>query len=482
MKTMVSALSVHANTMVYLDDFVNSGGKTLAAKVKTNGEVSLVAGGDVETPGPSTQEDYKNAFWGRAGDCEDLGEAIYVSHMDMLDAARLLTPQQLQNASTSMRLVKAFGDVLASNLYAPQLTGAAVTNKKLDVDQRDLNEGEAMGHTYYSLIPTAKIAQGLSTGEENATVERVLSSKFWDTYARTYGERQSDTQIVPHAWQNGLDVLVGEGTSRADPFVLPVDTYYSTEEDKARARERYGVMHNAKVALLKTDGYPSVAGIEVPNYNLSDADGAFARDERDLSPFYKGNSALYTSVFKDVGVLDLALARDVSSERKLSTNATHGMRFTKFAQNVWTPDMRVVPYNGLSSDAMSYIEDTIAQLEPMPTLRRVDASSQTPSVPEQLQHIVRIINRGQTNVATTDGAVASDGMPFPPTHFSLQLRQSDATSDVLDNLARVVEQHKNKFTAAQASVHYLADAPTKFDKDDVPPNVIFELTLGTPAK
>lgn len=461
MKVMVSMLTVHANTIVYLDDFTNASGDTLAATSsdtsQSDTQVSLVRASALKrSKAVEIGEDYKVARFGGGGDCEDSATEVYMTHWDLYDA-----DLSALDAAPVSTLLRQYQTVLKQHTYVPTLVGAAVTNKKQDVNVRDMGVDDAMGHTYYAAIPTAKFLDSLSEGpgQFGGVRDKVLQSSYATTYT---GHRKP--------FHADLDVLIGEGTTRSDPFAMPITTFYPDKKSQNRARATYKATVAGRAALFTSRTFPTEAVMEVPNKHTDDANGDFAANRADVSPFYKGNSALYVSAFRDVGILDFALAKDPVPGPVLSRSATHGVHFTQFVQQKWSREQRIVPYNALQPEVRDYVTDTIAQLEPVPPLRRRNVRDLP--VPKELAQLPKQLG------TLTPAPQVSRGMPLPADYFTLQVRAQDATPQVVSSLTQVIMANKKLYRGARVDAVYLSDPPVHGDETDVPATAFYEISLG----
>ena len=64
--------------------------------------------------------------------------------------------------------------------------------------------------------------------------------------------------------------------------------------------------------------------------------------------------------------MDFAFAQRSASGDEL----THGIHFNRFVQRHWPDSLRVVPYNAIDDEYAGLIDAALAQLEPIPSLRR----------------------------------------------------------------------------------------------------------------
>jgi len=478
-KLFVEMLTVYANAMVYLDDFTNEGGRTYLAAVDTSASPdaskrshtqrmrlvrrtdATVASEALKRDAVNVVEDYKDARLGHGDDCEGVAKEIYTAYWQF---------RRTPLAPSSSPLLAHFHALARANVYVPALMLAAVTNKKLDTATHTLADEDALAHTYTAFLKTgtflARLADAAATAPHAGLAARVRASK----YAREY---------TPVGWHAQLDdVLIGEGTARASAFVRPALTYYATDAERARTRRtatRRLAAQSALVAALPMN----VVQIDVPNRRLDDADGALAADREDVSDFYKANSAAYVGAFRDAGVLDFAFAHAGAAT---ASGLTHGTRFTRFTEPAWTPTLRLVPYNALSERDGALADATLAQLEPMPAIRR-DAA-----VAEAIEKIgapasLKLVENLFSTSARAPGAATAlllrtpAAMPDVPHSVVVSVRAEDATDPVAHAIVAAVAGARHHFSAARVHTHFLSDVPVRGDETSLPPIVVHDIEL-----
>lgn len=465
LKVMTSMFAVLPNNYVYEDDFVNANGETLMPKpssTETDGTVQLVRpqGALAKAIPVQVTEEFQVPDVDGGGDCEDLAQAIHSQYYEFAEANLESVPR-----TATQQLLLEFQAIVQSNVYTPVLVLAAVTNKKQEVSVKEWDSSQPMWHTYAAFVPTSlflnALSDGTTEGPHAGLRQRVLSS----AYAKHY-------LSGAHEVHKELPVLIGEGTARSDPLPLPIASYYSPDQ-RAAAKERYSRVQAVQAKLMAaTQGLP--VNYTIPNYNLDDPDGAIARNDKDLSPFYKANSALYCSAFRDAGVLDFAFVQDQAATPVLSSDASHGLYFNQFAQPNWPASTRLVPYNPLSDEAAAITDDALAQLEPVPTAKRTAAAVATTSVPPELRPINATFGQRVTVETLTDTQSERD-MPLPTSIITLSIRGEDATPDVLTKVTAAVTSVKDDCSAATVRTHYLADPPVPGDQTAVPPSVTHDI-------
>jgi hypothetical protein len=479
-KLLVETLTVFANSMVYLDDFTNEGGRTYLAALDSTAAASpdastrhraqavrLVRRGALASTGAlgsrapvNVVEDYKTARLGHGDDCEGVAKEIYMAFWDL----------RRTDVSAASPLLQELAALARSNVYTPALVLAAVTNKNLDTAEHELSDEEALAHTFTAFIRTDRFLERLRDGNDSefgGLSARVRAS----TYARDY---------TPAPWHAGLDdVLVGEGTARSSAFVRPTTEYYANADEHARvvdgARARVAATQSLLAAGLPTN----VVAVEIPNANFADADGALARDERDVSGFYKAVSAMYVSAFRDSGILDFAFARTSDAT---ASGLTHGLRFTRFSQPRWDEATRLVPHNALSERDGALADATLAQLEPIPTLRRradVASAREHLGPPASLRALEALFDGAAeaTGAATAHLLTEPERMPEPPHSITLTVRAEDLTDEAARALVAAVSAERARFAGARVTTTYLADVPVRGDESSLEPVVLHEIEL-----
>jgi len=484
-KLFAEMLTVYANAMVYLDDFTNEGGRTFLAQVDSSASPDASKRSHVQTvrlvrrteandggassahPAVNVVEDYKDVRLGHGDDCEGVAKEIYTHYWDFRRAAL--------DASASPLLVH-MQALATSNTYVPALVLAAVTNKKLDTATHALSDEDAMAHTYTSFVRTGRFLERLVDADAkdarfSGLAERVKTS----AYARGY---------TPQPWHAGLDdVLVAEGTARASAFVRPTSTYYPASEKErivALASRRYEAQM-ALVAALPMN----VVQLEIPNRRVSDDSGAVARDEADVSDFYKANSSAYISAFRDTGVLDFAFAQ---TSADAPSGLSHGTRFTRFSAPEWSERLRLVPYNRIDATTGALADAVLSQLEPIPQLRRDDAVArerEAKGAPASLRQIETLFDKtaSATGESTRSLLATPDCMPDVPHSIVVSVRAEDVDDRVATAIVDAVRSARTHFSGARIHTHYLSAEPVRGDETSLPPVVLYdiELRLAPPA-
>jgi len=111
-------------------------------------------------------------------------------------------------------------------------------------------------------------------------------------------------------------------------------------------------------------------------------DARVARDERNVSTFYKAVSAA-AIVGAPGHVRDIAFGRRTAARRYV-----HGLTFTGFLLNPWPEGTVIVPHNVLNERDAAMHADVLAQLEPVSSVRRdvrAAAAALGSALPEALQ-------------------------------------------------------------------------------------------------
>jgi hypothetical protein len=474
-KLFVEMLTVFANAMVYLDDFTNEGGRTYLATIDSNASpdaskrghvqaVRLVRRSEEKIEGIESRnvvnvvEDYKTARLGHGDDCEGVAKEIYVQYWDFLRA---------ELDAGNSELLHHLQSLARAHVYVPALMLAAVTNKKLDTAVQPLSDEEAMAHTYTAFIKTSTFLASLSDADKSTPLAAKVRSS---SYARAYRAAE---------WHAGLDdVLVAEGTARSSAFVRPTTTYYAAD-DVDRIRRLATARYAAQMALLEAKLPMNAVSIEIPNRRVDDEGGAIARDKADVSDFYKANSAMYVSAFRDTGVLDFATAQTSSST---ASGLTHGMRFTRFSQPRWDASSRLVPYNPLSERSGALADAVLSQLEPIPPLRRDDAVAQKREAEGAPTALLAVEHLFEQPAAATGAATAvllehPERMPDVPHSIVLTVRAEDASDEVSRGIVEAVSAARSHFSGARVRTHYLSAAPVRGDETSLPPVILYDVEL-----
>jgi len=487
METFSSMLSVYANTMVYLDDFTNDDGNTYllrpdAGKSSAAGRMHLLHRRDIAgssqgsegrgmrgrgVPASPVQvtEDYKIARLGHGDDCEGVAKEIYVQYWQLRRADLAGNTDD----SAEHQLLREFQGIARENTFTPMMVLAAVTNKKLDANvARDMTDEDAMAHTYTALVPTALVLDRMTDASPRDSRFSGLSKAVKGSeYAHTYDRFRSP-------WHAGLGVLVCEGTAKSSSLLLPTASYYEGQGDAKLALRDAALKLRAECAIAR-DLPRNGVQLEIPNTRMEDDNEDIANDRADASDFYKGNSAAYVSAFRDTGILDFAFAW--ADER---TGAlTHGIHFNRFiCPSQWHPSVRIVPYNRLSEKEGAFADAALAQLEPIPALRR-NPPPELPPVPEALASIRALFSQNAAPIAKKTASLQSDSAAMPPPARSVvvSVRKEDASEDVTKGVYEAVRANKRFFSNATVHVHYLSDPPVPGDETSLPPVVVYDVEL-----
>jgi len=314
-------------------------------------------------------------------------------------------------------------------------------------------------------------------------LERLTDASTSDAQFAGLSERMRSTEYARSVrslgWHAGLDdALVVEGTARSSSFLRPTTTYYPAErhdEAKLAAVTRY----NATAALLR-ELPRNVVSVEIPNRRVDDDSGAVTADRTDVSDFYKNNSALYVSAFREANVLDLAFA-----ERKAPGGGggelVHGVRFTRFSEPEWRESLRLVPYNHLSERTAALTTAVLEQLEPIPTLRRPAeraAAVEREGAPRSLRRLEALF-ADEAEAARSTAVLVDDPtiMPLPPSNIVLTLRAEDVTDSVAQRVVQAVAKTRSLFTSAHVHTRYLSDVPVRGDQTSLPEVILYDVEL-----
>ena len=462
--TMSTMLTVYANAMVYLDDFTNSGGNTYIAApdpaksshVRLFRRNAAREGEHSDTPAVNTVEDYKIARLGHGDDCEGVAKETYVQFWQF---RRAEFPAATDAAGALLHALQA---VARSNAYTPMLVLAGVTNKKLDVGVRDMAPDAAMAHTYTAFVPTARVLDRLA--DDVPGMAGAAHSIRTSQYATAY---------VREPWHAGLPVLIAEGTARSNPLVMPA-TWYAPADARARIRAQAQRRLAAQIALMQALPMDAVS-VEIPNQRIDDVNDDITADRADASDFYKGNSAAYVSAFRDTGILDFAFAR-----QEEGSTLTHGLRFSQFvAPAQWHDAVRIVPYNRLTPEDGGIADATLAQLEPIPVLRRSAAAAARVSVPAALRAVETLFS-SDTVAGLATAPLAEDpvaGYANEPGSIVVTMRAEDVTPGRAAQVVAAVQRSRTLFTGARVHAHYLSDPPVPGDETSLPPVVLYDIEL-----
>jgi hypothetical protein len=424
-----------------------------AAKVQTENGVVYV--------GALTSQFYVNRY--------SLYEEMLLRTTASLNAATSTATSRGKPAAATMTGDDSVRDLLGylqefsrSNVYTPVMVLAAVTNKKLDTTLEPISDDDALAHTYTAFVRTAALVERLEDASDSDRRYAGLTKRI----------RQSSylREFKPRVWHTKLDTtLIAEGTARSSAFVRPAVDYYP---DSRRKKVVASSVRRLEAMQALMSGLPSDSvSLEVPNRHVETLDAS--RD--DLSEFYKINSALYVSAFRDVGVMDLAFA-----SQNADGSRTHSVHFNRFAATQWDKGLRLVPYNAHTEEQGAITDSVLAQLEPIPTLRRTDAERvERVGAPDALQRVERLFSASSTESRRASASLqrSPELMPPPPQNIVITLRAEDTTDEVATRVVSAVSNAKQYFSSARVHTHYLTDSPVRGDESSLPPVVLYEVEL-----
>lgn len=290
----VAILALLANSLVYLDDFVNR-------NVSTGEWIDALVEGD---------EDHKIARSELADDCEGLALellmlAVNVTHD--LDGVMATAPRA---DGAKVQLLRNVARVLRH--YVPCMKLGAATNVKLAYGATaSMTSANTLGHTYTCFVPFARF-DAMLTAEARA---QLATTRAYQRYA-------ADSAAAERL---ELPVLVGEATAIAEATMAPIDLHYRDDPQSlpiavrvCETRTRAGSQLHAALDGTRWQLEMTVTG----RY-----DEANVRSNRcDVSGFYKWSNGLSTPTFADSRLLDFALFYEHASDR----SKTYGVTFNDF--------------------------------------------------------------------------------------------------------------------------------------------------------
>jgi len=456
--------TVFANALPYLNDFVNDDGDTLEVVEDSKSSRTMrfvrraAAGGSHAKETIAVSEDYKIARLYHGDDCE--GVALEI-HMEARQFARVALDAYTSYDSDDegrarVALLRHFQQLSHDCVYVPTMPLAAVTNKSLDHEKRELDESNVLAHTFTALVPTALLLERLDGDAQ--LVAAVRSSHHVRTYLASR----------PRAYDRERDVLTLEGTARASAFQVPIGTLFASAPPKRRAEELEAAKQRieAQYALMRADEQlASLVAFEVIQRRIDDASGDYAADRQPLSDFYQTVSSVYTASFADVGVLDLALAR-----RQRDGSLTHSLHYNKFAATTSqrSDEWRFVPYNRIDAAEGARAERILSRLEPVPSLSIDDSTARPPAVAAFARLRTRSVRTGAASaILRTDPRA----MPGVPRSIVVTVRAEEV--EETDVAVRLVAALRDR--DVRVVPRYLADAPVC--GDELPPVMIYDVEI-----
>jgi len=407
LEVLATALATYATAFIYLKDFVN----TSSSQRRKRGKVIVV-------------EDYKTARSVRADDCDGAADEVHIEFHEFQRA-------RISGKDAVSRMLRAYQRFLGRSPYTLVVPIAAATASHQAIDSAGMSAEEVEAHVFASLVPTDLFLRHLDTSEID------LECSSFQTFMKRGRPCDAD-----------LPVLVCEGTCRTTPLLRPFSAYYPPEQ-MDQVERRVDAMSKARKAIYLDPDMPKVVMFEVPNYHTRETDS-------DYSPFYKAIGTAYSDVCSADRVLDFAF----------TSGANAGVSFNEFVTGDWARN-RVVPFNQYTEQAARLVEDTLAQLEPVPP---ITTKGKTPVVPVQLQALARIGPIRPEN--HTPGV-----LPIPTNLLTLTLRSGDATEDHVHLVATTIFRHRELLQGAEVSAHYLADAPFAATTVSKLPSVLYEIRL-----
>jgi hypothetical protein len=318
-------LTVLANALAYIDDFVNWNR----------------AGEPWDDANVQGDEDNKIARALGADDCEGLALEVMMLAADLyFDGDEMET----------LRLI-----VWLIRLYVPGHVFGAVTNAKLEYGGAStMTAGNTLAHTFFGLIPFDSFRK-LCPPELQT---RLGASQRWQTAAAN----------GPLYARLDLPWIVGEGTAIVDATMQPLDYYYAPNEQTELAAAV--ALSTRKVTLA--DELQSIIGetrLQTEMLTVERVDAALLANKRDQSGFYKWVNGFSTSVFGDARMLDFAFYYDNRGER------SYGVRFNDLMKPRNVPPsqpMHIVPTAVLTEREAAVVDNIIALEEPVPQLTHTD--------------------------------------------------------------------------------------------------------------
>lgn len=292
----IAVLALLANSLVYLDDFVNR-------NISTAEWVDALVEGD---------EDHKIARSELADDCEGLALELLMLALNMINELDVVLTSAGAAAASAEKIALMRNVARVLRHYVPFMKLGAATNSKLAYGATaSMTPANTLGHTYTCFVPFARF-EAMLTSEARSQLETT----------RAYQRYAAD---APAASRLELPVLIGEATAIAEATMAPIDLHYRDDPDSLPVA--------VEVCAVKTRvGDQLHAALDGTRWQMEMSatgryDEANVRSNRcDVSGFYKWSNGLSTPVFADARLLDFALFYEHTSDR----SKTYGVTFNDF--------------------------------------------------------------------------------------------------------------------------------------------------------
>jgi hypothetical protein len=351
-RLIVMLITIYANAMPYLDDFVNEN--------------------DSRAPYSETRititEDFKSARITNADDCEGTADE------PLLEACELVERIEQRQDTPLDSVLALITRVL--HCYVPCLTLNAVTNKKaVAAALIDTNDDDVPAHTICVLIPFKQFERWVAADIRST---RLRSTRF-------YNARASAIEEAP----DNLPLLIVDGTARSDPTMMPLSEYFSATERAS------GVYSRALAHLHDKCLFVDRARIEVRGTRLTvelfgtEAETTKRHRENvdDVSDFYKYVVKVQTLATVELGVCDFAAV--------MRKPRTYGVYFNQFL--LQTNQMTLVPYLQVTPTQLAQIDMLLAAEEFVPPLANSGAAFA--SLPDRVSTRLNAIRRSASLVS-----------------------------------------------------------------------------------
>jgi hypothetical protein len=341
-----------ANAMAYLDDFVN-----------TNVEETIASEANIEIV-----EDMKSARVTRADDCEGTALEALLECIDMVER------MSVTNSSPEYLLLKQVAAVLS--LYVPCLSLFVVTNKKAVPAKALGAKGEDVpAHTISLLIPYHRFEKWVSA---HISKEKLRATKFYRMRATALEQWAAQDKELP--------LLLLDGTARSDPEMLPLSEYFNAAE------KTDGVFERAKQDLLDrivlTDKILEFTKDTRLSTELFSSEEELTDkhkiDKSDVSDFYKLTVKVQTLATVELGMCDFTTVYlHPPAER-----SSWGVFFNDFVR--LSDDVGLVPYLHAEPIDMAKIDMVLAAEEFVPPLATTSSAVSTlETIDERLTSLAR---------------------------------------------------------------------------------------------
>jgi len=330
-RLVVMTITMYANAMPYLDDFVN---ENVAGAPYTEKRIEIT-------------EDFKSARVTNADDCEGTGGEPYLEACELADRLETSSDTPLNVLlSTVTRVLRC---------YVPCLSLHAVTNKKaVPAAHLDVSDDSIPAHTICVLIPFRQF--------ERWTADDIGSRRLRGT--RFYRSRASAIDHTP----DRLPLLIVDGTARSDSTMLPLSEYFNADE---RARGVYGRalahLHDKCLFVDEVRRYCAVTRLTTELFATEpELTERHRTDAADVSDFYKYTVKVQTLATAELGMCDFAVVMRPHREDAESRLGTYGAYFNQFLMQ--SKRVALVPYLKTTPAHMSQIDMLIAAEEFVPPL------------------------------------------------------------------------------------------------------------------